>query len=138
MKRIFLDTSYLQALADERDDLHHKAITVSESNDVYVGITTEMVLTELLNALSNRGEYLRQVAIDIVETLRADPNIEIIPQTSKQFEKAMKFYQQRLDKGYSLTDCASMLVMKEESLWEIMTYDRHFMQEGFNALLRDD
>lgn len=31
MRRIFLDTSYLQALADERDDLHHKAITVSES-----------------------------------------------------------------------------------------------------------
>ncbi|MEB3339688.1 nucleic acid-binding protein [Okeania sp.] len=97
-----------------------------------------MVLTELLNALSNRGEYLRQVAIDIVETLRAAANIEIIPQSSQQFEKAMKFYQQRLDKGYSLTDCASMLVMKEESVWEIMTYDRHFIQEGFNALLRDD
>ena len=97
-----------------------------------------MVLTELLNAFSNRGEYLRQVAIEIVRALRADPNIEIIPQTADQFEKAMKFYQQRLDKGYSLTDCASMLVMKERGLWEIMTYDRHFAQEGFNALLRDN
>ncbi|GGA04574.1 type II toxin-antitoxin system VapC family toxin [Okeania sp. KiyG1] len=138
MKRIFLDTSYLQALADERDDLHNKALAVSESNGVYAGVTTEMVLTELLNAFSNRGEYLRQVAIEIVEALRGDPNIEIIPQTADQFEKAMKFYQQRLDKGYSLTDCASMLVMKEQNLWEIMTYDRHFTQEGFYALLRDN
>jgi predicted nucleic acid-binding protein len=138
MKQIFLDTSYLQALADERDDLHHKAIAVSESKGVYTGVTTEMVLTELLNAFSNRGEYLRQVAIDIVQTLRGDPNIEIIPQTAEQFENAISFYQQRLDKGYSLTDCASMLIMKERGLREIMTYDRHFTQEGFSALLRDN
>lgn len=92
MRRIFLDTSDLQALADERNDLHDKALAVSESNGVYLGVTTEMVLTELLNAFSNRGEYLGQVAIDIVEALRADPNIEIIPQTAEQFEKAMKFY----------------------------------------------
>jgi len=138
MRRIFLDTSYLQALADERDDLHDKALPVSESNGVYLGVTTEMVLTELPNAFSNRGEYLGQVAIDIVEALRADPNIEIIPQTAEQFEKAMKFYQQRLDKSYSLTDCASMIAMKEQRLWEIMTYDRHFTQEGFNALLREN
>ncbi len=138
MRQIFLDTSYLQALADERDDLHDKAIAVSESNSVYTGITTEMVLTELPNAFSNRGEYLRQVAIDIVETLRVDPNIEIIPQTAEQFENAIRFYQQRLDKGYSLTDCASMLVMKERDLREIMTYDGHFTQEGLNALLRDN
>ncbi|MCL2932300.1 MAG: hypothetical protein MGG11_08475 [Trichodesmium sp. MAG_R03] len=46
--------------------------------------------------------------------------------------------QQRLDKGYSLTDCASMIVMKEQRLWEIMTYDRYFAQEGFNPLLREN
>ncbi len=40
MKRIFLDTSYFQALVDERDDLHDKALGVSETNGVYLGVTT--------------------------------------------------------------------------------------------------
>jgi predicted nucleic acid-binding protein len=42
-----------------------------------------------------------------------------------------------LDKGYSLTDCASMLIMRQKEIQDILTYDKHFLQEGFNALLRE-
>jgi predicted nucleic acid-binding protein len=41
----------------------------------------------------------------------------------------------RPDKGYSLTDCVSMLVMRQEGITEILTHDIHFTQEGFTKLL---
>ena len=137
MRQIFLDTSYLQALADSRDNLHELAITMTARLGKFRGITSEMILTELLNALSGRGDYLRQSAINLINDLRNDSTIEIIPQTSEQFEQAFDFYQRRLDKGYSLTDCASMQIMKQLKIYEILTFDQHFQQEGFLALLRE-
>jgi predicted nucleic acid-binding protein len=137
MRKIFLDTSYLQALADSRDNLHELAITMTARLGKFRGITSEMILTELLNALSGRGDYLRQSAINLTNDLRNDSTIEIIPQTSEQFEQAFDFYQRRLDKGYSLTDCASMQIMRQLEINEILTFDKHFQQEGFRALLRE-
>jgi predicted nucleic acid-binding protein len=96
-----------------------------------------MILTELLNALSGRGDYLRQSAINLTNDLKNDSSIEIIPQTSEQFQQAFDFYQRRLDKGYSLTDCASMQIMRQLEIYEILTFDKHFQQEGFSALLRE-
>ncbi|MDJ0662589.1 MAG: hypothetical protein QNJ42_24355 [Crocosphaera sp.] len=51
MKQIFLDTSYLQALADTRDNLNPLALTITAKLGTFRGVTSEMVLTELLNAL---------------------------------------------------------------------------------------
>jgi predicted nucleic acid-binding protein len=78
------------------------------------------------------------MSLDIVDSLRSDPNVTIVPQTGEQFECALQHYRQRLDKGYSLTDCASMLIMKDEKMNAVLTYDHHFQQEGFSALLRND
>jgi predicted nucleic acid-binding protein len=96
-----------------------------------------MVLTELLNALSSKGRYLRQIALEITTKLQNDSQVEIVLQTSELFKSAVEFYSQRLDKGYSLTDCASMLIMRQKGIQDILTYDKHFLQEGFNALLRE-
>ena len=137
MKQIFLDTSYLQALADFGDNLNPLAIATVVRLGKFRAVTSEMVLTELLNALCSRGEYLRKSAIRLTRDLRNDENTLIIPQTSEQFEQAFDFYQRRLDKGYSLTDCASMQIMRQLQINEILTFDRHFQQEGFRALLRE-
>jgi len=90
-----------------------------------------------LNALSG-NQYLRLAAIKIATDLQRDSSIEIVPQSREQFEAALQFYGKRLDKCYSLTDCASMVIMQELNIWEVMTFDKHFKQEGFTALLRDD
>ena len=42
----------------------------------------------------------------------------------------------RLDKEWSITDCASFLVMQERGITEALTSDRHFEQTGYIALLR--
>ena len=50
------------------------------------------------------------------------------------FESGLALYKSRLDKGYSLTDCVSMVVVRE-SIQEVLTHDKHFAQEGFTILL---
>jgi len=39
------------------------------------------------------------------------------------------------DKDWSLTDCASFVVMGERGLTHALSADRHFAQAGFVALL---
>lgn len=136
MKKIFLDTFYLQALADSSDNAHQLAVEITDILDEFIPVTSEMVLTELLNALCGRGDYLRQAGLRIVDDLKSDSKVEIIPQTTQQFVEALEFYRQRKDKSYSLTDCASMLIMSQLQIKDVLTFDRHFQQEGFNALLR--
>jgi uncharacterized protein len=41
-----------------------------------------------------------------------------------------------VDKTWSLTDCASFLIMKRYSIKEVLARDRHFDQAGFTALER--
>ncbi|MEL4896809.1 type II toxin-antitoxin system VapC family toxin [Crocosphaera sp. Alani8] len=137
MRQIFLDTSYLQALADLGDNLNPLGLTLVAQLGDFRGVTSEMVLTELLNALCSRGQFLRQSAIRLTRDLRNDSNTLIIPQTTEQFEQAFDLYQRRLDKGYSLTDCASMEIMRQLEIFDILTFDKHFQQEGFRALLRE-
>ena len=41
------------------------------------------------------------------------------------------------DQTWSLTDCASFLVMEERNITEALAYDPDFEQAGFTALLRE-
>ena len=94
-----------------------------------------MVLAEVLNYFAGRGR-LRVAAATLVERLRQGNRLTIMRQTPIQFETAFELYRQRDDKSWSLTDCASFLIIQELQLSEILTYDVHFEQMGFRALLR--
>ena len=96
-----------------------------------------MVLTELLNSLAGKGERLRSVAGKLPENLSQNANSEIIPQTSILFREAVRFFKDRPDKEWGLTDCASFLIMREKGIVEALTHDKHFVQAGFEALLRE-
>ncbi len=63
------------------------------------------------------------------------PGIVVKSQTRESFVTGLAFYRERLDKGYSMTDCISMLAMRERDLADVPTHDHHFTQEGFTALL---
>ena len=95
-----------------------------------------MVLTEFLNSFSDYGPRLRQAAAKAVASLRDTSQIVVVPQSSQLFEKALKRYQGMADKSWSLTDCASFLIMEEQGLTSALTHDRHFAQAGFQTLLR--
>jgi len=124
-------------MLNEQDELHILCERLVGNIQDARWVTTEAVLTELLNHLGSQGTNLRHVAASFVEGLRSSPNVTIIPQTSTQFWRALLLYSQRLDKEWSLTGYVSFLVMKQERLKEALAYDRHFEQAGFTALLRN-
>jgi predicted nucleic acid-binding protein len=94
-------------------------------------ITTDEVLTEVLNWFSGAGPYWRGKAAAFVHTLRNDPNVDVLPQSRADFDAALALYEARLDKEYSLTDCRSMVALRVLGVSDVLTNDHHFTQEGF-------
>ena len=136
MRTLFVDAVYWIALLNPRDNLHEQAVSLSRSLDQTVLVTTQMVLTELLNAFAERGEPLRRSATELVLRLKQDASVRIVSQTAAQFDEAFQLYRNRHDKEWSHTDCASFRAMEKEGIAEALTYDRHFEQAGFKALMR--
>ena len=134
MRMVFADTGYWEALLNPRDNLHQRAVSTSKALGKIRIVTTEMVLSELLAALSKRS--VRPFAVRGVDSIRQNPNVEVVPQTSLQFEGAYARYRSHADKEWSLTDCASFDLMGMRGLSEALAHDVHFEQAGFVALLR--
>jgi len=134
MKQIFADTGYWIGLVNPRDQIHQKVMKITQELSSVRLLTTEMVLVELLNSFSD-SPFRRAVA-GMVLKLRNDRNLRIVPQTSEQFEGALRRYKQAADKSWSLTDCASFEVMEAEQIQAALTHDQHFAQAGFETLLR--
>lgn len=135
MRQVFADTSYWVALVNPRDQLHAKAVSVTQQLSLMRIWTSEMVLAEVLNSFSDGGP-LRDAVGGVVQRLRSNRDVMIVPQTSEQFESALRRYRQAADKSWSLTDCASFEVMEAEQIQTALTHDQHFAQAGFEALLR--
>lgn len=138
MGEVFADAGYWIALWNPRDTLHPRALSVADGLGTAPVLTTQMVLTEALDAMAGMGEFRRRLAIRMIRDLDANPNVEVIPQTDAQFKAAVERYATRSDQRWSLTDCASFLVMEERSINEALAYDRDFEQAGFVALLREN
>ena len=136
MPPVFADAGYWIALWDPEDSLNERAAAVAESLGAQAVVTTQMVLGEALNYMSRRGQFRRRLAARMTHELEDDPDIEIVPQTDLQFRAALERYASRADQSWSLTDCASFIVMEERGLSEALAYDRDFEQAGFVALLR--
>lgn len=131
---VFADTFYWLALAQPRDAWHARVLEWAAANSSTRVVTTDEVLTELLNALARAGPAGRAHAAATVHDVRADPQVIVLPQTRVDFDAALSLYESRLDKNYSLTYCRSILAMRANGLTEVLTHDHHFHQEGFAIL----
>lgn len=134
MQRYFVDTFYLVAISNPRDQGHRRAMAFSQSLEDYHLYTVDEVLAEYLTFFSTARPHVREQAAVTAQDLLKDPTITVIPQSRTSFETALTFYASRLDKHYSHTDCVSMLAMRREGLTDVLTNDHHFTQEGFRIL----
>jgi predicted nucleic acid-binding protein len=135
MRTVFVDTLYWVARINPKDQWHQRAKEVRRQLGRIYQVTTESVLIEVLNFLAPYKPEMRQASVDLVREILDDPEIETIPHTEEAFLSGLALYEDRLDKGYSLTDCISMSAMRERGLAEVLTHDKHFAQEGFTILL---
>ncbi|GBO54532.1 hypothetical protein APA_2479 [Pseudanabaena sp. lw0831] len=134
MKAIFADTFYWIALINSRDTWHLRAIEVSQELSNSPLIISDGIIDELFAYSSKRGDLMRLKVSELYKIFLKDPNIQIIFYTPEIRQKGIDLYEQRPDKGYSLVDCISMVIMKEIGISEVLTNDKHFAQEGFTIL----
>jgi predicted nucleic acid-binding protein len=135
VRLVFADTLYWGAALHPQDQYRAQIIRSREALGQIRLVTTDEVLTELLDGLAQRGTHLREGAARAVRTILDDRRVTVHPQSRESFLAGLRLYEQRADKGYSLVDCISMTTMRRQGILEILTNDHHFIQEGFRVVL---
>ena len=132
-KAVFLDTFFIQALLNRRDNFHAKAKALFPQVQVIPEVwTTEAVLIEVGNALSSIN---REGAAKFIRNCYTTPNLKVISVDTSLFKRAVEFYETHTDKEWGLTDCISFVVMKDRRITLVLSADVHFRQAGFITML---
>ena len=135
MIEVFLDTSFAIALSSVTDRNHVRAVKLANQieTDRTRLVTTQAILLEIGNSLSK--QRYRAAAIELLESLETDPNVEVVLLTDNLYKLAFNLFKQREDKEWGLVDCISFIVMQNRGITDALTTDTHFQQAGFQALL---
>ena len=128
-----MDTSFVVALVNQRDQHHLRALDLSSQFERRPLLTTDVVLLEIGNALAKN---FRAESIQVIDDFLTSSKIQIVHLYPDLFHKAFSLYRSRLDQTWGLIDCVSFIVMREAGIVESLTADKHFEQAGFRALLR--
>ena len=129
--RIFVDTSFVLALINERDQYHDQAQKLSLKFEQAPLVTTVAVLLEIGNALANG---FKKEAKAVISLLRNSNRVEVVELDVGIFEKALDMYETFDDKAWGLVDCISFVAMRERNLTDVLTFDRDFAAAGFNLI----
>ena len=133
MKPRFADTAYFIALLNPRDALHAEAVTLFEDDHEQL-VTTEWVLCEVAASFSQPAN--RHLFSALLASLQDSPDAAVEQSNPRLFQRGCDLFLSRPDKGWSLTDCISFLVMSDHGLTDALTADRHFEQAGFTVLMK--
>jgi uncharacterized protein len=133
----FIDTAFVQALLNPRDQYHPKAMELAARvGNAWRLWTTRIILIEIADGLS---AIARTSAITYIRALGSQfHRVSIIEVDDELYNRGLDLYESRPDKDWGLTDCISFIVMRENGLTDALTSDQHFVQAGFRALMRDD
>lgn len=132
MAEAFIDTSFVIALINQRDQYRAQVLGLASQFDKRLLITTDAVHLEIGNALARN---FKESSIQIIEHFLTSDNVEIIPLNSRLFASAFELYRSHLDKTWGLLDCVSFVVMRNFGVTQSLTADKHFEQAGFTILL---
>ncbi len=137
MRRVFADTGYWVALLNPKDELHQKARDLSQQMDSLYIFTSEMVLAEVLNDFSKRGQFFRQAAIELIENLYNHPNVTVIQQSSSQFQQGLLLYKTRLDKETIQSLKKRGLIQQvrnnQESYWSLEPVIKEYVKNSYRS-----
>jgi predicted nucleic acid-binding protein len=134
MRSIFIDTGFIIALESATDQNHEKASQLWNEllKDLPVMVTTTYVIDEIVTFFSSRSRHAK--AVEIGNRLMNSRSVQVIHVDKGLFEKGWHYFQQHDDKTYSMTDCISFMVMKDEGNESALSFDKHFTQAGFKVL----
>src|SRR5690348_12924597 len=130
---VFVDTSGWGIYLDREDSLYPTIFTFIQS--MISGhrrlVTTNYIITELVVLLSSRYHLPRQQVIKAINAIKTDASVEILYIEQSIDDEAWTLLENRLDKGWSLVDASSFVVMQRFGITQALTTDHHFIQAGF-------
>jgi uncharacterized protein len=130
---MLLDTSGLLCLHHVDEAQHGDAWTLFRAADRKM--THGYVLAEVVALAMVRG-LPRRKTLDSLAALMEQPDLKVVWVDEALHRWAMQLLEARLDKGYSLCDAVSFVLMSQHGETEALTTDHHFEQEGFVRLLQ--
>ncbi len=78
----------------------------------------------------------KSLGADFIQSYFDESDMHIVHTSAEMFEQAVFMYTEFTDKKWSLTDCLSFIVMKDNRIHVAYSSDHHFEQAGFQYTLR--
>jgi uncharacterized protein len=135
MRTVFADADYWIAMLNPEDELSATAEAATHAlGDVHF-ITTQEVLSELLNFFAPYGRAVRQHVSDSIREILTSVNVTVMAQSPESFLAGLDVYDEVVNQCHNLTDCISLSTMRLEGITEVLTVDRDFRKSGFRTLM---
>lgn len=132
---IFVDTSFVIAWISPHDHLHEQALSLVEEFKHLPWLTTDCILLEIGNSLARN---YKDRAIAVIDNFLSDENVRVVGLDADLFHRSFDLFRLREDKKWGLVDCVSFTVMDDHACSMAFTHDKHFIQAGFDALIRTE
>jgi uncharacterized protein len=132
--KVFIDTSFLKALADKKDDFYVQAHQIWDKirEEQLELVTTNFIIDETFTLLRVR------CGVDVARELydhwnKMDYGIKIVRVNSDDERNVWGWFWRNWSK-LSYTDCTSFAVMNRLGLNLAASFDRHFEEAGFELI----
>ena len=127
MSKLFVDSSYLIAIALNNDSNTKKALQLKElllSEECYI---SDKVINEVITVVNTRGNYNLAVTVYhyMVDNFKILNEYEI----SDYNEKIIQIFE-KFEGNLSYTDSAIILLMLEFGIENLLSFDHGFKREG--------
>lgn len=126
MRKIFIDSSYLIAIAVNNDSNTEKALQLKEllSEECYI---SDKVINEVVTVVNTRGNYKQAVIVYhyMVDNFKIINEYEILNYTEKTIQIFEKY-----EGNLSFTDSAIIVLMLEMGINNLLSFDHGFKREG--------
>ena len=107
LTRIFIDTLFVIALINRRDQYQQQALDLAAQFEGHPLLVTDAVLLEIGNALARS---YKQEAVEIIEQIFAAEEVEVVHLTPRLFTQGLTLYKSHQDKAWGLVDCISFII----------------------------
>jgi len=134
MTPVFLDSGYLIALETSDDENHSTAARHWRSfrRRLPPLVTTTLVFAEIVTFFNTRRRHAK--AVEVGNLLLESSGVTLVTVDETLLRRSWEFLQRHADKTFSLADCVSFVVMRERGISKALSFDRHFLQTGFEKL----
>lgn len=129
---IFVDTSFLVAGLNARDDRHHEAVALRDRLADAPLVSTNHVVGESWTFARRR--YGHGPAASLLNGLRSRGRIEILHVSPDAEERAMDWLLRHDEREYSFVDATSFETMRALGATQALSFDGDFEAAGFETL----